>query len=132
MASLFESTGKKIVGNSDCGNVMYLEEIMDSFPDTKLIMIERPIDEVIDSLTKMGEGFSNHESVYFTHDLMQDVKDAHEMLVIDYHEMNEATCRKLWNYCTTDQFDHNRWTMLNGLNIEIIPDMKLEQLHKEA
>lgn len=132
MKELFESLGKETVGNSDCGNILFLDEILDVFPDTKLVMIERPLEEVLLSLNQMGTAFSNTDSVVMCHGLMNQIKETYNPLVFDFHQMDESACRVLWDYCTGEPFDYQRWKTLNGLNIEIIPDMKINQIINEG
>jgi hypothetical protein len=132
LPKLFESTGKEIVGNSDCGNILFFDEILDIFPDTKLVIIERPMDEVIRSLDCLGDAFSNRESVAMSREFIQRVKNTYDHLWIDFHQMNEETCKVLWEYCIGTMFNSERWKMLDRFDVQVPPDKqisKLERIH---
>ena len=128
LPKLFSSTGKSIVGNSDCGNILFLEDILQTFPDTKLVIVERPVDEVVRSLDDMGEAFSEREAVYASLDVLEYAKATYDHLRLDFHRLDISACRALWGYVSGTEFDERRFKMLDGLNIEIIPELKIQQL----
>lgn len=128
MPKLFASTNKPYIGNADCGNILFLNEILEVFPDTKLVIVERPIDEVILSLDAMGEDFSERDSVYESNELIEHAKNTYDHLWVDFSRMNVESCQAIWDYCIGTPFDRQRWAMLDGLNIEIIPEKKINQL----
>lgn len=128
LPKLFKSTEKPIVGNSDCGNILFLDEIIETFMDAKLVIVERPIDEVISSLDTLGEKFSERESVYQALDIIEYAKYTYDHLLLDFHKLDNTACRALWDHCIGTPFNEQRWKMLDGLNTEIIPEKKLQQL----
>ena len=92
------------------------------------MIVERPIEEVIMSLDEMGEEFSERETVFRSLEIMDHVMSTHGHLWVDYHQMNNETCHAIWDYCIGTPFDEQRWKMLDVLNIEIIPEKKIDQL----
>lgn len=125
---LFECVNKPIVGNSDCGNLLFMDEIAETFPDASYVLIERPYDEVINSMHAMGPSFTDDRYVQKAARLMESAKRYLDPLIVDYHELNRDACRRIWRHCIGTPFDTLRWQILDGINIQIDPDRKLEEL----
>jgi Sulfotransferase domain len=127
---LFSSTGKSVVGNSDCGNVFFINEILDTFPDAKFVVVDRPPEEVVDSLQAMGPQFADEGAVWHAYELLQKFKREHDALVVNYDALSYTTYRMIWDHCVGSIFDHQRTVMLDGLDIQIIIDKKLRQIRE--
>jgi hypothetical protein len=129
LRELFASTGKPVVGNADCGNIFFVDEILDTFTEPKFVMIERPIADVLASLRSMGPEFGDEEGVWRGHELLQAFKRQNvPMLAIDYDSLSQSAYRLIWDYCVGSAYDHQRTVMLDGLNVQIMPDKKLQQI----
>ena len=125
---LFERTHKPIVGNSDCGNVLFLDEIYDVFPDSKFVIIERPYRDVISSMHQMGERFCDDQYVRKAQRLLDTAKTYFNPLVVPFHQLNHENCRRIWQHCVGTAFDSLRWQMLDGINVQVDPVKKLDQI----
>ena len=128
LPELFKSTGKEIVGNSDCGNALFLDEILNTFQDTRLVIVHRPIDEVFMSLDKMGPLFSERENVMSAKNKIDVISKTCKHLSVDFHDMSVNVCKSIWGYCIGSEFDSQRWRMLDGISMEIIQEKKISQL----
>ncbi len=126
---LFSETGKKIVGNSDCGNILYVNLIKRHFDHAKFVIVNRDVEEVIRSLDEM-EGFSDTETVYRAAVTLNEIRDKHDSLQIDYNDFGEEACRRLWDYCIGTPFDKTRWEMLDGIDMNIVPEKKVKQIQE--
>ena len=130
MRQLFESTGKPTVGNSDCGNMLFLDELRDDFPEAKFVIIDRPVDEVIDELHEIGLIYFDPKVMELTAQELAVAKRTMDALVVDYRDLDENACRHIWQYCIGTPFDEHRWRMLDGLDIQIILSKKLEAIRE--
>ncbi len=128
MKSLFASTGKQIVGNSDCGNILFLDEIIDEFPDAKYVVIKRPLDEVRSELKEIGLPDFDELTLAYSDRMLNEVKKEVDALVLDYHSLDQMACRQIWEHCIGTSFNEPRWRMLDGLDIKIILSKKLEYI----
>lgn len=116
-----KATGRKFTGNSDSGNIMFLDEIMDEYPNAKLILIERPMNEVIRSLSDMGFP-GQEEYLRRCHIDLQNLKINASPMVVPFHLMDNGACREMWEYVTDEPLDEQRLEMLEGINMEVFPD----------
>lgn len=114
---MFERTGKEIVGNSDCANILLLPRLMEEFPDAKYVIIDRYAGDVAESLESVGLPYD--ENVQMSKRLLDEAIQNLDCLIIDYDYLDEDACRELWNYCIGTEFDRKRWEMLDGMNITI-------------
>lgn len=129
LKKMFSETGKKIVGNSDCGNILYVNLIKRHFDHARFVIINRDVEEVIRSLDEM-EGFSDTETVYRADVTLKALRNETDALQIDYDDLGEEACRRLWDYCVGTPFDKTRWEMLDGIDMNIIPEKKVKQIQE--
>lgn len=129
---LFAATGKPVVGNSDCGNILFLDELRETFPDAKFVIVERPLAEVVDELHHMGLNNFDPETIeYAAHELTL-ARRTLDALLIDYRDLDENVCRHIWQHCIGTPFDESRWRMLDGLDIQIILSKKLAAIRRNG
>lgn len=126
LRGLFESTGKQIVGNSDCANVFFLDEIQDLYPDAVFIHIRRNLEDVLSSLEDMTEDFRDFQTVHMAHSRLRWLG----VPTFDFDELDESACREIWKLCVGTPFDRQRWEMLDGIDMNIIEDKKMIQINK--
>lgn len=132
LSRLFASTGKPIVGNSDCGNILFMDELRASFPEAKLVIVERPLGEVVDELNDMGLNNYDPKLLERAEDLLSLAKQWLDALVLNFNDLDESACRHIWHHCIGTPFDENRWRMLDGLDIQIILSKKLEAIRRNG
>lgn len=123
-----ESTGTEISGNSDCGNVFFLDRIKELIPDIRIVVIKRDLEEVMSSLDAMGDQFGYRETVVAAAELIDKSQHYHSALTIDFNDIGEDACKIIWEYCTGSVFNRNRWEMLDGINMEIDTHKKLKSM----
>lgn len=131
LKSLFASTGKQIVGNSDCGNILFLDELIKAFPDAKYVVIKRPLEEVKKEMRGMGLGDWDGWTLDISEKRMNEVMKDVDALIIDYHDLDEQACKQIWDHCIGTPFNSTRWRMLDGLDIQIILQKKLEYMRSK-
>lgn len=126
------STGFPVVGNSDCGNVLFFDRLIKLFPDSKIVIIRRDLEAVLESLESMGSGFGNIDPVIESEKILNRIEKSHPALVVNYEGLDENGCSSIWEYCTGTEFNAERWKMLDGIRMEIDKGKKLEQVRKSA
>ena len=129
LKDLMEETGKAVVVNSDCGNVLFLDEIRRTFPQAKYIVIERPYEEVAQELENMG--VPDQGEVVLSMHKLEEAKEILKPLVIQYHALNEEACEAMCEYIGIP-FDKRRWEMLDGMDIKLIWEKKIKYMTDNA
>ena len=120
-----EAKVSKTVGNSDCMNILLIENILEEFPDAKFVFVHRPKEQVIEELRSLGlneNGFIeiavqkmeslNHLGIHFHYD---DLKD-------------QSICEEIHEYCTGQKLNNDRWELLDKLDISIFLGRKIEEV----
>lgn len=111
------ATGCRIYGNSDSANNYVLPSILAKMPLTRVVWIERPMDEVKASMETMGMPM-DPESI----DNLMHFRRLHEHLfdlVIPFHELcYMPVCKQLWEFCLPGEpFDYGRWGIYSCLKL---------------
>ncbi len=120
--SRYEYTSKVVRGDSSSG-LMFIP-FQDWFPDSKTMIIERPIDEVIESLKKV-DLFSNpvYDMLLESQRLLNTLKG----LRVDFHDLD---FKQIWTYLIGDGFDKEYTEIMDKVNIQNInrePDVEALQ-----
>lgn len=121
---VFNGVDKKYVGDSDSGLPFFIDEVLDLFPDSKLVLVSRGVSEVIESLEKVFPDYSRlkiEKLVIKTQDAINNMVDKYKPFILDFKDLNDmGACKLLWEYCVPGiVFDERRWEMLNLMNVEI-------------
>lgn len=120
-----EATRFPIVGNSDCGNILFLEEIMDEFPEAKFVFIHRSPSEVEEELSRIGLPDNGLVAIEASRMNSYDSIGLH----VEYEDLkNKSFCAEIYTYCTDQPFNQDRWEMLDKLDILIFVDRKIEEV----
>lgn len=120
----------KYVGNSDSGNIMFIDEILDEFPNAKMVLIERPMDEVAESLVSAGFPESWDYLRLCQNDLAE-LKVKARPMVVNFHRLDHEACKDIWNYVTDGSpLNEARLEMLEAMRIEVIPEIITNKVMK--
>lgn len=122
---LLDDHQEQNVGNSDCSMIKYFEEISNTFPNAKYVLIERNPAEVIESLVdfQLMDDYEKAEKwVTQLHVYVKEIKAQNNILCINYQDLNEMeVCRKIWNYILPNVvFNEKRWYLLDELYVNIM------------
>lgn len=118
------SKGARFVGNSDSAAAPLAEELMGLLPGLRLVIIKRPLEEVLDSFQKVAE-----EKLGKLRSLLEVnqkiLEGLHsQALVVDFHTLSSSeTAKKVWNYCLGDsmEFPAAQFELLRTLNVQMEP-----------
>lgn len=111
----------KLLGNSDCGIAIFVDEFMQVFPDSPLVIIERNPEESLEALYKafpetrnaLCEGLINDAA--YGIDLL---KLSMDPLVVAYEDIDNRIA-EIWHKCLGDRaFDADRFNSFSDLNIQ--------------
>ncbi len=132
----FLKTRKNIVGNSDSGNILFIDELKAEFPKSKIVLIKRNRDEVIQSLKKTGFLISYQETelngvIDYIIEEIENTRKKYECLYLDYNDLVSADCcKEIYEYCTGLSFDYDRWFLLSTLNIQVQKEVEMKRIDK--
>lgn len=119
---IFNGVNKQYVGDSDSGLPFFIDEVLDLFPESKLVLVNRGVSEAIESLGKVFPDYPNIEKIVIkTQDAINDMVEKYKPFIIDFEDLNDmGACELLWEYCVPGiVFEARRWEMLNLMNVEI-------------
>lgn len=102
-------------------------------PDTRIVTIRRPVDEVVRSLAALGVAFdASLEPLMRRLDRKLDQIEHRVPGVrsFNYADLkNESTCAELFEHCLPYKHDHTWWRQLDPLNIQINFHHMLRHFH---
>jgi len=129
----FIETGKNIVGNSDSGNTLYIDKILNEFPASKIVVIKRDKAEVIQSLKDSKLLINGVANIYEVVDLVNEaidyIEDNVNCISFNYSDLTKAKyCKKIFEYCTGLTFDYKRWELLTNLNVQVEKEFELKRI----
>lgn len=108
------AAGCDFYGNSDSANIYVLRALLADRPLTRVVWVDRPIEEVKISMANMGMPVTDHAlgNLVEMRMLNQDCFD----LVIQYRHLQFAqVCRELWEFCLPGvEFDYGRWGIFHN------------------
>lgn len=97
-------------------------------PGVKIVVVRRPVAEVVDSLAAFGLDRAVMEPLMRKLDakLAQVVKRVPDVLEVTFDSLNdEATCKAVFEHCLPYEFDRLHWAKLAGQNIQCDMQMLL-------
>lgn len=117
----------EVVGAADTGAIFWLEQILMLAPDTKLIIVERPVEDCIQSLDATGIPY-DEALVYQAAKLLERARQYDNMWV-PFHSLDaDHVGASIWHHCVGDGFDVNRFRMLRDLRVEIMESKFAEKI----
>ena len=122
LKKLLSNPKYKYMGSSDSSLPLFAEKVMNMFPDSKLVVVERDIVKVKKSLNKL---FSEHDEIHnmlkMNMNALGKLKSKYSHLLIQYESLDDVNvCKELWEYCLPDiEFNYERWRMLDLFKIDM-------------
>ena len=120
-------------GNSDSSLPFYIDEMMEYFPDAPILIVERDVFEVEDSLKKMFGG--NHDEILIkTMRALDRMKENYHTVSVDYKDLdNISIVKDIWKYLTPGiKFDSERFYRFNELNISVNKKKYMSSITEET
>ncbi len=126
---IFEGTKKPIVGNCDCLNALVADDLLAAFPESRIVVVERKLEEVEQSLSALGSW--SPDMVMWMRDGLEHVKAKYAPLIVPYEALGTSeVCKRVWDHCIGDgtPFDYERWKMLDGLNVQVVLEKHIRKV----
>jgi len=106
----------QVVGNSDSGNLLFVDAIRRTFADARFVCVYRPEREVAASLLRHGIGDVGMKPLRAA---MQRVRAMPDVLHVHYHDLSKPeTGRAIWEHCIGGGFDAAHWISMCAHHIE--------------
>ncbi len=121
------------VGTCETGMVDGWRLLRKQFPDMKIVVVRRPLQEVKNSLKKFG--IFADEELERRDKILEELGDEEGVLLAYYSELNNMhMCKKIFEYCLELPFDKIWWKSLRNKNIQIdiIEQMKKIEENRSA
>jgi len=123
----------RYVGDSDCSLPLIINDLMDIYPESKIVIIERDINDVYNSLTKLFvcDNTKLMSILSVALGLIEELKQNHPCLVVRFNDINEQI-KTIWEYCIPSiKFNHERHEMLKSLTVTINPTNYFDDLKSD-
>ena len=121
------SVDAEFVGNSDCGNILFIDLIVKEFPNARFVVIHRELRAVEDSLLDIGLACNGYITDAF--DALKSLSI--EAIHVNYDDIGLKECRAIWKWCIGTSMNDDRYYLLNKLDIQIFPEHLDMQVSKE-
>lgn len=120
-----EFTGYEVVGNSDCGNILFIDEIIKEFDDAKFVVVHRNAKDVYDELDSIG--LPEHGLVQLAEQKLKefDVSAMH----VDFN-MTTEDASALWEFCTGTKCNKDRLEMLDRMDISVPVEKQIQRINQ--
>lgn len=116
---LLADTGKRYAGISDSLNSLIMEELIDFFPDAKVVVIRRPLEDVEASLAKLN--FKCPVLLRKIERELDRIIHAYKPLVVEFESFDPA---RIWKYLIPDiPLDRKRLKMLEEFTLVVPRDI---------
>lgn len=124
LRALFESTGRELVGSSDCGNLYIADQLKAEFPGCQFVTVHRNLDECRQELMAMG--LPDNGTLEDASSRLDRLSvDALRIEVADLSDPNQA--EELCDYVGVP-WDPLRFAMLSTLNVQPMPTWLSSQM----
>ena len=121
------------VGNSDSSLPFYIDDMMEYFPDAPILIIERDVFEVDQSLRNLFGG--NHDEILLkTMRQLDRIKDEYYTVSVNFEELDDpAVVEDVWKYLIPAiPFDKGHFERFNELNISINKKKYMSSITEET
>jgi hypothetical protein len=129
---LFAQAGLEYVGASDSGAVFYIDAFMKMFPESKIVLIKREPQEVVESMARLGFDF-RAGARKFAQEIVK-IEKRYEVLTVPFGALPAA---EIWQHCVPGQpVNQMRLQMLEDFRVTVTEESASDKLkalvHKKA
>jgi hypothetical protein len=112
------------VGTSDCGFSFYYEDILKLLPNSKIVIIERDIEDVKDSLSEFVGGWNDklNDIIDITNKKLSELSSKYDCKFVNYISLEDKyIIRGLWEYLIPEiEWDEERFNQLDETRVCLI------------
>ena len=137
LKNLLNNHDEKYVGNSDCALVPFIDELLDEFPNSKLLLIERKPNDVVESLLNF-QLTDNYEKTERWINMLQKkikyIKKNYPVKCVKLNEINDINvCKEIWEYLLPQlPFNEQRWYFLDDLYVNVMMGKTFFKTQKDS
>lgn len=117
---LFESTGRQVVGSSDCGNAWIADGLAREFPDCRFVVVHRPLEEVRQGMLEMG--LPDNGTLEKSAIMLDYVVRNYSPFSLDADDLSDPEVVKMLCEYVSAPFDRARFDLLAALNVQVNTD----------
>ena len=121
------------VGNSDSSLPIWMDKIDHILHRSPIVIVERSVDEVTSSLTKVFGKYDYTRPLDLTLEGLEIIKKRYNYISVDYNKLDEQACLEIiWGFCTPNiPFDKDKFEILKTINISIDSESFIRSLMNE-
>lgn len=114
-------------GTAETGMIDGWKLVKKLIPDTRIVIVRRPIEEVSVSLGKFG--IDANADLEHRNKNLDEASANLNALIINFDDLNnESTCKHIFEYCLGIEFDRDWWVALKDVNIQVDMSIRLMKL----
>lgn len=115
--TLFESTGRSVVGTSDCGNVWIADGLAREFPESRFVVVRNDLEKVRKSLEEIG--LPDNGTLEKSAIMLEYVVSNHSHISIEVDDLSDPKAVKMICEYVGAPFDIARFNLLTALNVQV-------------
>lgn len=125
------------IGNADPALLYIMDDLVDFFPEAKIVLIERELHETIDSFIDFYTSYvykDIQEWIERLYEKMEQIKQKYEVFTVKHGDLNQMSeCKRMWDYLLPGEpFDEKRWNLLDELYINKLVDKHSVHVMKKS
>lgn len=123
----FRAGLEELAGTCETGAVLGWRVLREEFPDARLAVVRRPVEQVRESLARFGVDMGQDLDEKAA--LLDEVARESGVLVTSFAGLRSPeTCRGLFEHCTQLPFDYDWWRYWHGVNVQVDMPRRMEML----
>ena len=121
------------VGNSDSSMPIWVDKIDSILYHSPIVIIERDINEVTNSLTNLFGEHDYTKVLDLTLEGLEIIKKRYNYISVDYNKLDEELYLKMiWDFCIPNiPFDKDKFETLKSINVSIDKNLYMRSIMNE-
>ncbi|MCK9361725.1 hypothetical protein M0Q28_05915 [Patescibacteria group bacterium] len=131
----FENALAGRVGTVETGAIAGWRLLIDRYPQAKLVVVTRPIGEIVDSFSRAGFGVPSGTMTELNvrAEMLRGVAQLPGVLAVTFDELRlMSVCKAIFEHTLELEFDYTWWDSLKDTNIQVDMSARLRQLQQNA
>jgi len=128
----FETKFKSYDGSCETAAMVGWKLLVHRFPKLRIVVIKRPVEQVVQSVRNLG--YIIDEQFLIGRDLMLDaVSNLPGTMTVEYDALeDEKTCASIFEFCNRVPHDHEWWSELSRMNLQIDFAQRVQLIQESA
>lgn len=113
------------VGNADSDLIPVMDEMVRAFPNAKILIVEREIEDAVRSFLTLVQGHSRDQAYKFFkayNERLGQIKERYKYRTVSYYDLNKIEIvRQMWAYILPDiPFNNRRFKILDEMSVNVV------------